>query len=245
VIGPLPAPVVIGVGVLAATVILMLVLVWGPFCNWAHGPVILRRGHLVALAVALTVPACTAMVVSLLGRVKLDNEIRHRIANEAAEIRDRQLTRQQVAGIAQAIARLQQPTTHEQLARINRALKVCAAHSRCRSAFVRTVNTIVRSPGGVGFVPAPTGNVPPPVTKTVVVQGQPGATGAPGAMGAPGRDGQAGLTGKPGGPGEVNSNIVDGLDNRVADLEHGLARVVQSLCVPALARLLHLVGVCP
>jgi hypothetical protein len=238
-------PVLIAGGALGMGLMVVLFVAHGPLRTWASHPVLLRRGHLIALAVAMTLPACTAMVVSLAGRVKLNSEIRTRLAEDTARITQDQLTRDQIAGIAQAQARLLQPSTREQLRRINMALRTCASHSSCRVAFVQTVNRIVRSPAGRSFTVAPPKAAvvaPPPaaapvtVTKTVIV---PAPAAVPGKPGKPGRDGAAGAPGK-----DVNSALLDGLDNRLANVEQGLARVVQALCVPALLKLLKLVGVC-
>lgn len=235
-------PVLIATGALGMGLVIVLFVVHGPLRAWAQHPVLLRRGHLIALAVAMTLPACTAMVVSLAGRVKLNTEIRSRLTEDTTRLQREQLTSNQIAGIAQTQARLLQPSTREQLRRINMALKTCASHSSCRVAFVQTVNRIVRSPAGRSFTVAPpkAAVVPPPpaaapvtVTKTVIVP-------APAAIpGKPGKDGAAGAPGK-----DVNSALLDGIDNRLANVEQGLARVVQSLCVPALLKLLKLVGVC-
>lgn len=235
-------PVLIAAAALGMGLVVVLFVAHGPLRTWASHPVLLRRGHLIALAVAMTLPACTAMVVSLAGRVKLDGEIRSRLAEDTARITQDQLTRDQIAGIAQAQAQLLQPSTREQLRRINMALRTCASHASCRVAFVQTVNRIVRSPAGRSFTVAPpkTTMVVPPspvapvtVTKTIVVP-------APAVIpGKPGKDGAAGAPGK-----DVNSALLDGLDNRLADVEQRLGRVVSALCVPALVRLLKLVGVC-
>lgn len=238
------APVLIGAGVLAFGVLVVVVAQRGPLRAWATCPIgPLRRGHLVIFAVMAALPACGAMVVSLAGRVKLNNEIRDRISEDTSRLKRDQLTVDRVAGIAQAQARLERPSERELLLRVNRALKACASDAGCRVAFVQTVNRIIRSPAGRSFTVAPP-DMPvvappeptPPVTQTVVVPPPPAT---PGKAGAQGPQGPSGAPGKP-----VDSAILDGLDNRLVDVEHGLARVVSALCVPALVRLLHLIGVC-
>lgn len=194
-------------------------------------PVVLKRWQLLVIVGMPVLAICVALFFNQAQRQDLNDLSRARIADLRRSLDEQTLTRAQIAAIAQTQAMLLQPTTREQLRRINRALKTCASHVACRREFVRTVNTIVRSPGGVGFIPAPKGSSPVPPARTIVVQGKPGPAGA---MGAPGRDGKAGTTGtpgKPGGPGSVDSNIVDGLDNRVADLEGALQSLVSRVSV--------------
>jgi hypothetical protein len=193
-------------------------------------PVVLKRWQLLAIVALPVLAICTSLAFNAHERTQRAADQRARIADVQRILSEQILTRTQIAGIAQAQAKLAQPSTREQLRRINRALMVCAAHGSCREAFVRTVNKIIRSPAGRLFTPAPRDgsvpSVPPP--KTIIVQGTPGKPGAPGQNG---RDGQAGLNGKQGGPGEVNSNIIDGLDNRVASLEGGLQSLVSRVAV--------------
>jgi hypothetical protein len=205
-------------------------------------PVILTKGHVVLASALVGFAVASSIVVGAVGRSELRSEREARVQADIRSLADRTLTKRQVAGLAQAQVMLAEPSTKEQLARINGALKVCATHQSCRKAFVQTVNRIVRSPAGRLFTPAPRpGSTPPiPPPKTIIVQGRPGPMGAPGTSGTPGRQG---APGKPGGPGEVNSNIVDGLDNRVADLESALQSVVSRVqvldkLVAALCRLL-------
>jgi hypothetical protein len=203
--------------------------------------VVLKRWQLLVIVGMPVAAVCVALFFNYAQREANQRQDRARLTDLQRNVTDQILTRTQIAGIAQAQARLAQPSTREQLRRINRALMVCASHGSCRQAFVRTVNKIIRSPAGRLFTPAPKdGSVPPPPTKTIIVQGTPGKTGAPGQNG---RDGQAGLNGKQGGPGSVDSNIIDGLDNRVASLEGGLQSLVSHVAVldrlvTALCRLL-------
>lgn len=193
-------------------------------------PVVLKRWQLLVIVAMPVLAICVALFFNQAQRQDLNDLNRARIADLQRNIdlaKDLIVTKQQVAQLVRQL----QPTTKEQLRKINHALKICATHVGCRREFVRTVNTIVRSPGGVGFIPAPKGSSPIPPAQTIVVQGKPGPQGQ---AGTPGRDGQAGTTGapgKPGGPGQVNSNIVDGLDNRVADLEGALQSLVSHVQV--------------
>lgn len=231
--------VLIGAAAVAIGLVVVLSVAAGPLRTWGnHSIGILRRRHLVVFAVALTLPACTAMVVSLAGRVKLNDEIRARVAIDTRRIRDDQITRAQVAGIAQTQAMLLRPTLKERLRRINEALKACAEHETCRVEFVRTVNRIVRSPAGSSFTVAPPKGLTrppapaPPPPRTIVVPGPPAAAGKDG------RDGKDGRPGK-----SVDSAVVDGLDNRIAGVE-GLVQGLVGRIVPlekltaALCRLL-------
>jgi hypothetical protein len=215
VIGPFPVPVVIGLAVLAVVGGVVVMVLWGPLCAWGRAPIVPRRAHLLVLALALTFPACLAMIVSLAGRVKLDAEIRDRLTDNADALKREQLTRAEVAGIAQAMVRLAQPSTKEQLRKINMALATCASHNSCRVAFVQTVNRIIRSPAGRSFTVAPPAvpaTPPPPApiapsapgTKTVIVKS------------SPAKDGRDGKDGK---NGVVDSKVLDTIDNRLHDVE--------------------------
>lgn len=199
------------------------------FDGWS-APIALTKGDVYKRDLLIGIAVAVSILVGTYGRAQLRSEREARVNADIASLEDRTLTRQQVAGIAQALIRLREPTTSEQLVRINRALKTCATHRSCRVAFVQTVNRIVRSPAGKLFTPAPRDGGAPPVSpgKTVVVQGKPGPIGAPGMSGAMGKQG---APGKPGGPGQVNSNVVDGLDNRVADLEGALQSLVSHVQV--------------
>lgn len=207
------APVLIGVIVLASALVFVLFVVKGPLRSWARCPIVLRRGHLIVLAVGLTLPACIAMLVSLAGRVKLNDEIRRS-----------QITRSEVKSLAR-------PSIAEQLARINKAFKVCSSDERCRVAFVRTVNRVIRSPAGRLFTVAPpkapvvqppparSEPAPPPVTKTVIVQAPPAAQ-PPAAAPAPApRPPIPGKNGKAGKNAAIDSALLATLDHRLTDLE--------------------------
>lgn len=206
-----------GSGLALLVLAALLFVVAGPLRTWAHRPVLLRRGHLLALAVALTVPACTAMLVSLAGRIKLDRQIR-----------DSAVTRRDVDRLIVAAA----PTTAEQLRKINHALKTCAADAGCRGEFVRTVNRVVRDSSGGLIRPAPhppaparpVHPAPPPRTTTVVIKGPRGKQGPPGTIGPPGKPGAAGES-----AGTLNSALLDGIDNRVDGLEQTVVALTSSV----------------
>lgn len=202
-------PVLIGIAVVALGAAVVWMMFAGPLAGWAHHPIgVLCRGHLVVLAIALTIPACLAMVVSLAGRVKLNREIRQS-----------QVTRADV----RRLVKFTQPTQAEQLRRIGAAIDECAGSATCRRKFVRTVNRIVRVTGE-SIVPAPAKGKPMPrrqrtvvvheKPKTVtVIQPSPPAPGAP-QDGKDGKDGKDGRAGK-----DVDSAVLDGLDNRLANVE--------------------------
>lgn len=250
------APVLIGAGVVLFALLVAATVLRGPLRKWGSCPIVLRRGHLIVFAVALTVPACTAMVVSLAGRVKLNSEIRARVATDTQRIRDEQITRGQVAGIVKGLARFLKPTTKEQLRRINSALKTCAAHDTCRRAFVQTVNRIIRSPAGRTFTVAPPRARPAPPMPAPPPRVSPPPLPTPPTRPRPGTPDErvpvlvhnvallqkqvADLTAAR----QADSDLLTGLSHTVHDVENLASRIISTLCAPSLTRLLHLLGVC-
>lgn len=189
--------------------------------RWWHSRVILTNGTLSILTGLIGAAIAVSIVTSHLNRESLSKERRDRVAKDIASLQDRTLTKRQVAGIAQTVLMLARPSNAERNRRNLEALKTCVRSERCQKLLtqivVRTLN--------VKTVPRPTRTS----SRTLVVQGKPGKTGARGPQGVPGpagRDGLDGIAGKPGGPGSVDSNVVDGLDNRVADLETALQSLV-------------------
>lgn len=171
---------------------------------------------LVGLSIAL------AIIIGALARDSLRTEREQRVNADIASLQDRTLTRQQVAGISQAMIRLAMPTNAERNQRNLRALRDCVKSGECRTLLTKIVVRTL----------AP--HTVPGATRTVIVKGKPGPRGPqglPGPAGPAGKDGTDGRTGKPGGAGAVDSNIIDGVDNRVASLEQALRDVVQHVTV--------------
>lgn len=171
-------------------------------------------GGLVGLAIAL------AIIIGALARESLRAEREARVNADIASLQDRTLTRQQVAGISQAMIRLAMPTNAERNRRNLRALQSCVKSGECRTLLTKIVVRTL-APKTV-----------PGAASTVIVKGKPGPRGPqglPGPAGPAGRDGTHGRDGKPGGA--VDSNIIDGVDNRVASLEQALRDVVSHVAI--------------
>lgn len=171
---------------------------------------------LVGLAVA------SSILVGAYARDQLQDERDARTAADIASLADRTLTRKQVADISNAMIRLARPTNAERNRRNLRALRDCVKSGECRR---RLTDIVVRT-----LAP----NMVPGTGPKVIVKGKPGTRGPqglPGPAGPAGKDGTDGRTGKPGGTGAVDSNIIDGVDNRVAGLEQALRDVVSHVAI--------------
>lgn len=205
-------------------------------------PVILTRGSLGVLMALVGIGLAATIVTSALNRRELSKEREARLEAVTAQLTDRadlMRVKRDLERYARRQAALASPSTRELARRSRMALVACARSASCRTSFTRVVNQVLRvSPGGQ-LVPAPppldrdgeTGRAPqntpsaPPPPPSAAVPGEQGPQGPPGQSGRPGRD--------------VDSSIVDGLDNRVADLEQGLARILGRLGVlDAVCRLL-------
>jgi hypothetical protein len=182
------------------------------------------RRHLLLAGVALVVVGSASMAVALAGRIKLYEAIR-----------TQQITRGDVDAIAREQARLAQPSVKEQLRRIGMALDTCAGSSACRRKFVRTVNRVIRVTEGGTLqprgarplrspqIPVPRSARPRAPSVTVIRPPVPPAVAVPGPAG---KDGAPGKTGPRGPAGTVDSAILDGVDDRLSDVEHGLASLL-------------------
>lgn len=178
------------------------------------------HGDFLVFAALIGAAVALSIIVGALARDSLRQEREARVSADIASLQDRTLTRQQVAGISQAMIRLAMPTNAERNRRNLRALQACVKSGQCRTLLTRiVVRTLKPMRGG---------------DRTLVIRGQPGRTGPRGPQGLPGpsgKDGQAGRVGKQGGTGGVDSNVIDGVDNRVADLEQALQAVVSHVAV--------------
>jgi hypothetical protein len=206
---------IIGLGGFAASVGLVLWLFRRRWLPRLQQPVVTKRWHLLLGAFMGSLAICLALVFNA----------QQRSENHKRDVAQT-LTRRQVAGIARTVVRLERPTNADLNRRNLRALQSCVNSGACRrlltTIVVRTLSPKVVVAGGKR-------------TKTVVIAGEPGKAGPagpPGPAGVPGRPGvggKQGAAGKPGGPGQIDSNIVDGLDNRVADVERGLVSILGRL----------------
>lgn len=182
----------------------------------------LTRGDFVALAALMGCTAALTLIVGAFARDSLRTEREARVSADISSLADRTLTRQQVAGIAQAIVRLERPSNAERNKRNLKALQACVKSGECRKLLTTIV---VRT-----LVPKTTKGA----TKTIVIKGTPGPRGPQGLPGPAGKDGQSGQPGRAGqqgGTGGIDSNIIDGVDNRVADLERALQSVVSHVAI--------------
>jgi hypothetical protein len=219
-----PVFVLAGIGVLSALVAWLFRRRWLP---WWHEPIVTKRWHLYVGALT----GSLAIVVALGFNFAQREANKRQDAASREALAGRILDRQEIAGIAQAQALLLRPSNAERNRRNLVALQSCVKSGECRKLLthivVRTLEpTMVPGTGSSR-------------TKTIVIRGKQGpagpqgAQGVPGATGTAGRDGvgRPGAPGKPGGPGSVDSNLVDGLDNRVAGLESALQSVVSRVAV--------------
>lgn len=177
----------------------------------------LKRRDFAIFAALMGVTAALTLIVGALGRNQLRTEREARVQADIASLQDRTLTRQQVAGISQAMIRLAMPGNAERNRRNLRALQACVKSGQCRTLLTRIVVRTLQPKTTKG------------TSKTIVIKGQRGPAGPRGPRGLPGQDGhngQDGRAGKQGGTGGIDSNVIDGVDNRVADLEHALQDVV-------------------
>jgi hypothetical protein len=222
-------------GVLLA-IVLVLWLNRAHCKHWFEAPVILTRGTLSIIMFLVGMAVMTAIVTSHLNRESLKHERQARVAKDIASLNDRLLTKRQVAGIAQAMIALVRPTMAERNRRNLTALKTCVQSNECRKLLTTIVVQTIDPRIVIGK--------PSSRTRTIVIEGKPGPGGPRGPQGLPGpagKDGRNGGNGRNGTDGSVNSSIVDGLDNRVADLEHGLQSVVARIepLQALVARLCH------
>lgn len=222
-------------GGLTASLVLVAWLFRRRWLAWFHCPVVTKRWHLILGAFAGSLAICLALVFNF--QQRSDNQARD--VRARAALRDQILTRAEVASISQAMIALARPSDAERNRRNLKALMSCQRSPECSGKLTTIVERTLK-------VRIPLKGAKP--QRTVAIRGKRGPVGPPGPVGpagTPGRDGvgQQGSPGKPGGPGAVDSNVVDGLDNRVADLESALAAVVsrvdslQSL-ISALCRVL-------
>jgi hypothetical protein len=180
----------------------------------------LKRRDFAAFAALVGLTAALTLIIGAVARDSLRSEREARVAADISSLQDRTLTRQQVAGISQAMIRLAMPTNQERNRRNLRALQACVKSGQCRTLLTRiVVRTLKPTKGG---------------DRTLVIKGKPGPRGPqglPGPAGPAGEDGANGRAGKPGGAGAVDSNIIDGVDNRVASLEQALRDVVSHVAI--------------
>lgn len=239
-IGEVPTPILAIVALVALSVVGILMVAHRHRLGLTE-PVILRRGHLFVAAVALVVVGGFAMTVSLIGRHNLNLE---RDARLEVSLQGR-TTQAQLDALE---ARLEQDRMRgERKLRRNfsqristslQEIKDCGRSGKCKVGFARLIRTVVRVDPRTGdIIPAPptTQRAPPVVVvprpvippKVVTV---PGPAGKDGVNGRDGKDGAAGRS--------FDSAALDLVDNRLTDVERGLASLLGRL--PGIDRLLGL-----
>lgn len=237
-IGEVPTPFLAIVALVAFSVVGILMVAHRHRLGLTE-PVILRRGHLFVAAVALVVVGGFAMTVSLIGRhnlnlerdARLEVSLQGRTTQAQLDALEARLEQDRMRG-----ERKLRRTFNQRISTSLQEIKDCGRSGKCRVGFARLIRTVVRADPATGdIVPAPPRRGPPIVVAPRPVV-PPKVVTVPGPAGKDGRDGKDGVNGKPGEP--VDSALLDGLDNRLADVEHGLAQVLGRL--PGIDKLLGL-----
>lgn len=192
-------------------------------------PVVFTRGHVALGGMLLGLLFGTVVYVSHLNRESLQRERAERTGAEFRRVEAEILTRNEIREIAMRQAKLEAPSRGELARRSRAALAACGRSSTCRTSFTRVVNRVLRIEGGK-LVPIPPqrGDVGSPPAEGGSPRLPPKSS--PGPAGRDGAAGPAGPAGRDGKPGRsVDSGILDGLDNRLHDVEAGLASVLNRL----------------
>lgn len=194
-------------------------------------PVQFTVGHVALFGLLLGLLFGSVVWVSHLNRESLDRERAARTAAEFRRVESEILTKREIRDIANRQAKLEAPTKAELARRSREALMACGRSSQCRASFTRVVNRVLRIEDG-RLVPIPPrrgdrGTQPAEREQPAMTPRQPSVPGQPGPQGPQGPTGRAGR--------DVDSTVVDLLDNRLADVEQGLGAVLARL--PVLNRL--------
>lgn len=213
---------------------------WDRCVHGGNRPVILKAKHLRLAAALIGAMFMFVIITSHLNRESLKKERQARVNHDIESLQDRTLTKRQVAGIAQAMIMLARPSDAERNRRNLKALMSCQRSVECSGRLTTIVERTLRVRIPVKGTSS---------SKTIVVAGKPGPVGPRGPQGLPGKDGRNGGAGRNGTDGTVDSALVDGLDNRVADLEGALAAIVNRLgsvqgLLIALCRVIRPAGPC-
>lgn len=228
--------VLIALGVAGAIIAVIGVAKRNRIVAWMETPPMLCRGHIVGLFALSLIGPVLAMVIGLVARERY-----------AEQERRANITRAEVK-------RLAEPTVDDIIRLLRIFYRECSQQTRsgaeCRRRYVQTITRVVRVEGAQ-IVPAGNGPSQPMPrradrTSSVVRRGLTGPQGVSGQRGSRGQQGAQGPRGPQGEQGPagntgrlVDSVIVDGLENRVADLERGLAGILGRLGVlDAVCRLL-------
>lgn len=195
-------------------------------------PVAFTVGHIALGGLLMGLLLGSVVYVSHLNRVELGKERQARVDEAFRSLQSQILTRTQVAAIGERLISLATPTNAERNRRNLVALKSCVMSEQCRrlltTIVVRTLRVETPVKGATN-------------TRTIVIQGKrgpAGPAGAQGPQGLPGTSGHDGGTGGNGKDGSVDSGLLDGIDNRLSDLERGLGSILAQ--VPGIQRIVGL-----
>lgn len=234
----------LGIGlltVLAIGALIVLIAKRRAFREWRHRPIILRGNHILVLLGVIIVASAYPMTISLIGRHNLNRERDARLVlalsgkttQTQLDALEARLERDRMAG-----ERKLRQSFSQRISTSLQQIKDCSHSGECKVGFARLIRTVVRvDPQSGDIIPAPptTQRVPPAIVvprptvppKVVTV---PGPAGKDGVNGRDGKDGAAGRS--------FDSAALDLVDNRLADVERGLASLLGRL--PGIDRLLGL-----
>jgi hypothetical protein len=228
--------ILIGGGVLAAGLVVWLlrrelVRDWDAIVTFTKGRIMTRD--------ALQGLTLVVMAIFVIWSIDRLNDLREsRLDAELAQV----VTKQRLDAVerrTRAYARFLAPSERDVLEIVRRYRRICARSAQCRRDFAASINQVLRvensrivpAPQDARPAPAPQSNggaspfprpAPPPEIITV-----------PGPQGKPGPQGPRGESGR-----NVDSALVDGLENRIADVERGLQALLGR--IPGIERVLAL-----
>lgn len=230
----------LGIGllaVLAAGALVVLIAKRRAFREWRHRPIIWRGNHILILLGVIIVASAYPMTISLIGRHNLNRERDARLVlalsgkttQTQLDALEARLERDRMAG-----ERKLRRSFSQRISTSLQQIKDCSHSGECKVGFARLIRTVVRvDPQSGDIIPAPPMTkrpTPPAPPKVVTIPGKPGRDGAQGQQGA------QGTPGKDAAP--IDSGLLDGIDNRLSDLERGLGSVLAQ--VPGIQRLVAL-----
>lgn len=192
-------------------------------------PVVFTVGHIALGGLLVGLMFGSVVLVSHLNRVELNKDREAQSRKNFNALQSQILTRTQVAAIGKRLIDLATPSNAERNRRNLVALKSCVMSHECRKLLttivVRTLRVETPTPGATN-------------TRTIVIAGKRGPAGPPGPQGLPGTSGRDGSRGGDGKNAGVDSGLLDGIDNRLSDLEHGLGNVLAQ--IPGIQRIVAL-----
>jgi hypothetical protein len=226
---------VIGATVIAAGLVIWLlrkelVRGWDRPVQFTKGRVMVRDAIMGGMLVAV-------IGFALWSVDRLNTEREARLDAELAQV----VTKQRLEAVerrTRAYARFLAPSERDVLEIVRRYRRICARSAECRRDFAASINQVLRVENS-RIVPAPQGSRPAPRPKGGAVNPVPRPAPPPKIIPQQGPPGKPGPQGPPGPAGrDVDSALVDGLENRIADLERGLQALLGR--IPGIERILAL-----